>query len=209
VSRAEAGDRRILVVGIGNPDRADDAVGPAVLGLVAEQLALRALGARARPAGVTAPRAPLPPCHLVVLPDPMRLVDELDGCELAIVVDAVVTADAGAQEPGAVLLLGTGQGQPALPVAPDPQAGGTHGLGLPAALELARALGHLPVRVVVVGVVAQQLAPGAPMSAQVSAAIPTAAGQVLRLLEAEAAADALHPGDPPTWLPHPIGTLDP
>jgi hydrogenase maturation protease len=209
VSRAEADDRRILVVGIGNPDRADDAIGPAVLGLVAEQLALRALGARARPTGGSAPRAPLPPCRLVVLPDPMRLVDELDGCELAIVVDAVVAAGPGAQQPGAVLLLGTGQGQPALPVAPDPTAGGTHGLGLPAALELARALGRMPDRVAVVGVVAQQLAPGAPMSAQVRAAIPTAAMQVVGLLATEAAADALHPGDPPPWLPHPVGTLDP
>jgi hydrogenase maturation protease len=192
----------VLVVGIGSPLRADDALGPAVIGLVAEELALRALGGRSLGLG---PVGPLPPCRLVVLGDPMRLVDELDGCRLLVVVDALLAAPGGASAPGTVLVLTTGAGCPPLPVAPEDPTRGTHGFGLPAALELARVLGRLPDRVVVVGVVAERLDAGAAMSPSVRAAIPDAAAEVLAVLQAEGAAHALHPGDPPPWAPHPAG----
>jgi hydrogenase maturation protease len=214
----------VLVVGIGSPLRADDALGPAVIGLVAEELALLALGARS--AGGRRRRAALAPAHLLVLGDPMRLVDELEGCRLLVVVDAMlagerpaapqaVAAPVGQLEPGGlgerasaagtVVVLTTGAGRPPLPVQPDDPTRGTHGFGLPAALELSRVLGRLPERVVVVGVLAEQLEDGAAMSPAVRAAIPDAAAEVLAVLRAEGAAHALHPGDPPPWTPHPSG----
>ncbi|MCU0301414.1 MAG: hypothetical protein MUF35_07400 [Candidatus Nanopelagicales bacterium] len=209
---------RVLVVGVGAPDRADDAVGPAVIGLVAEHVALRALGAR--PQGRDRRRAHVPDVQLLVLADPMRLVDELVDCALLVVVDAVAMTTArvppgsgaapdpldpaGAGAPvGGILVLETGAGRPPLPAVLDPGATGTHGLGVATALELARALHRLPARVVVVGVVAEQFAPGTPMAPAVRAALPRAAARVLAVLT-EAGA-ALRPGDPPPWQPHPTG----
>jgi hydrogenase maturation protease len=51
----------------------------------------------------------------------------------------------------------------------------THGLGVAAALALARALGALPSRCTVIAVEGRALAPGSEMSSAVTAAIPLAA----------------------------------
>jgi hydrogenase maturation protease len=207
--RARTGGGRILVVGIGAPDRADDAVGPGVIGLVAEQLALRALGVH--PPGRGRRHDRIAPAELLVLADPMRLVDELGDCALLVVVDAVVPAQAAAgaaaDAAGSIVVLETGSAHAPLPAALEPTAAGTHGFGLAAALELARALDRLPPRVVVVGVVAEHFDAGTPMAAGVRAALPHAAGRVLGVL-AEAA-ESLHPGDPPPWQPHPTGVHPP
>ena len=62
-------------------------------------------------------------------------------------------------------------------------AGGTHALGLAAVVELGRALGRLPTRLVLVGVEAGRFDHGAPMSDAVAAAVPGAALAVLAAID--------------------------
>jgi len=62
-------------------------------------------------------------------------------------------------------------------------AGGTHALGLAAVVELGRALGRLPRRLVLVGVEAGRFDHGAPMSDAVAAAVPGAALAVLAAID--------------------------
>lgn len=146
-----------LVVGLGSPDRGDDAVG----GHVA-----RAVAALADP-------------RLVVLQheDPTDLVELWTGRDAVVVVDATRSGAA----PGTLRVLATGAELPPLPE--DAWArtgrGGTHAFGLASAVELARALRRLPDRVTVVGVEAAAFEPGAPLSPAVAAAVPAAVAAVL------------------------------
>lgn len=142
---------RDLVIGLGNPDRGDDAVGAAV--------------ARA----VAAERADV---WVLEFDDPSDTLDAWATADTVVIVDAVVSGgdlghihvvDAGARR------LPTGGWA----------GGGTHALGLAAVVELARALGRLPRRLVLVGVEAGRFDHGAPMSHLVAAAVPAAAGAVL------------------------------
>jgi hydrogenase maturation protease len=65
-------------------------------------------------------------------------------------------------------------------------AGGTHALGLDAAIELLRALGRMPRQMVLVGVEAATFQAGAPMSPPVRDAVPAAAGLVVAVAGAVA-----------------------
>jgi hydrogenase maturation protease len=147
-----------LLVGLGSPDRGDDAVGPVVAGAVA------AFGLT----GVT----------VVEQEDPTDLVLEWDAHELVVVVDAVVSGGV----PGTVLVTEVG----AEPVSPQTWAalgaGGTHAFGLGEAVELARVLGRLPAQVRLVLVEAEHLTPGAPLSDAVADAVPRAVEAVLAAL---------------------------
>ena len=62
-------------------------------------------------------------------------------------------------------------------------AGGTHALGLAAVVELGRALGRQPTRLVLIGVEAGRFDHGAPMSGAVAAAVPGAALAVLAAID--------------------------
>jgi hydrogenase maturation protease len=152
-----------LVVGLGNPDRGDDAVGPAVAARVAELL-----------------DGDGTPARVVEQEDPTALLETWAGVDLAVVVDAVRTGG----EPGIVVTLEAGADAAPVTDRPwaGPVAGGTHAFGLAAAVELARALDRLPPRVVVVGVEAAGCAPGAALSAAVAAAVPRAVATVLEIL---------------------------
>jgi hydrogenase maturation protease len=159
---------RVLVVGLGSPDRGDDAVGAHVTAVVARAVAERGL------VGV----------HVVEHEDPTALIDLLDPAGPASAWDAVIVVDAvrSGAGPGTVTILdvGTdGQGVDSLGTHLDPGPAGTHGFGLAGAIELARALDRLPRRVLVVGVEAVGFDHGAPLSGPVSAAIPRAADAVL------------------------------
>ena len=147
-----------LLVGLGSPDRGDDAVGPVVAGVVS------GLGL----ADVT----------VVEQEDPTDLVLTWDAYEQVVVVDAVVSGT----EPGTVLVTGVG---PA-PVSPRTWAtlgvGGTHAFGLGEAVELARVLGRLPAQVRLVLVEAGDVTPGAPLSDAVAGAVPRAVDAVLAAL---------------------------
>ena len=159
-----------LVVGLGSPDRGDDAVGVAV----AERVA--SLG----PSGV----------DVLVHEDPTDLVELWSGRSVAIVVDAVCS---GARA-GTVHVLETGAAGGRL--LPSTWAatgrGGTHALGLATAVELARALHRLPPRLVVVGVEGAGFDHGAPLSPEVADAVSGAVAAVVKALartEREGAGD--------------------
>ncbi len=164
MTRAPAALDRITVVGIGSPDRGDDAWGP----LVAERVA--------------AATADDPRVRVVVHEDPTHLVQEWDGTGTAVILDAVLT-DGPAGELVVTDLGAEGGTLP--PAALDGVGlGGTHAFGVAGAIELARALGRLPRRVVVVGVRAETVAHGASMSGAVADSMPRALDAVLRLVDA-------------------------
>ncbi len=163
---------RVLVVGLGSPDRGDDAAGPLVAAAVAAQVADRAL------VGV----------HVVEREDPTALIDLLDPAgpagawAAAVIIDAVRSGAA----PGTVTILDVGPGAQdlrSLGARLHPGPAGTHGFGLAGAIELARALDRLPPRVVVVGIEAVGFEHGAPLPAPVLAAIPRAADAALGIIE--------------------------
>ena len=143
----------IVVIGIGNPDRGDDAIGLAVA---------RAIRAAAGP-GVTV---------LEERGNAADLVDHLAGADAAILVDAAVS-DA---TPGTFRRLDVHH-------EPLPAAwftGSTHGLGLAAAIELAQALGSLPARCVVYAVEGAGFDHGAGISEPLLAAIPGVRDAILQ-----------------------------
>lgn len=202
--RSEPPPAGALVVGLGNPGRGDDAVGPAVAARVARALAGRGgagdgalvdgaaghgaavdgAAGRAGRGGVPGPLA----VDVVELEDPTLLVDLLRGRELAVVVDAVRVGAA----PGTLHVLETGAAEVPLPDRTWRRSGrgGTHGFGLAAAVELARALRQLPARLVVLGVEAESFGHGDPLSPAVAAAVGAAAERAVGCLLAAPA-----PGD--------------
>jgi hydrogenase maturation protease len=154
-----------VLIGIGNPFRRDDGVGPAV---AAE---FDRLGVP----GVTVACAD---------GEPSQLLDAWDGAELAVVVDAVVCSPA---DPGRVHRAELGQpyvldGQ-ALLAAPPGAGSSTHGLGVPDAIRLAVALDRAPARLVVYAVEAADLGFGTGLSGPVAASLP----ELTRMVRAELA----------------------
>jgi hydrogenase maturation protease len=147
--------RPAIVIGIGNPDRGDDAVGV----LVARQVAAERLDVLA-----------------LEFDDPSEALDAWDGDDTVIVADAIISGS----RPGDLHVVDAIQQR--LP-AGHWSAGGTHALGLAAVVELARSLDLLPRQLVVVGVEAAQLDHGAPLSEAVKAAIPSATEAILRVIE--------------------------
>ncbi len=141
----------VLVIGLGSPDRGDDAVGSAV----AERLAALSL----------------PDVRVVSREDPTALVDLWDGASAALVIDAVMSG----RPPGTLHIREVGDAGEPLPTHAFAAAGrgGSHAFGLAGAVELARTLGTLPRHVTVVGVEAKTFAHG-PMSDEVSNAVDDA-----------------------------------
>jgi hydrogenase maturation protease len=134
----------IVVIGVGNAYRGDDAVGLAV----AERLRGRL------PTGVTV---------LDCEQEPTRLLDAWQDADVALVVDAAAS-DA---PPGTVHRFdASGEGLPAHVF-----RSSTHAFGVGDAVELARALGRLPERVVVYGVEGADFTAGSGLSTHVTAAV--------------------------------------
>ncbi len=155
-----------LVVGLGRPDRGDDAVGPVVAREVARVVTVRRL----------------PDVVVVERDEPADLMDTWSGHARVVVVDAVRSG----AEPGTVRVVEASATSGGLPLEAWAATGrgGTHALGLAAVVELARALGRLPDRVTVVGVEAEQFDHGGPLSPAVAAAVTPAAARVVSLLVA-------------------------
>ncbi len=147
-----------LVVGVGNRARGDDGVGPEVAARVA------ALGLRA--------------VRVVVEDEPLHLVEHIAEHDDVVVVDAVRPEG----NPGRLSLLVV-DGEPL----PRRSALGSHGLGVVDAVELARALGRLPARLTLVGVEAQALTCGAPLSAPVRDRVDDAVHAVLSAIRPDRA----------------------
>ncbi len=144
-----------LVIGVGNPDRGDDAVGIEV----ARQVAVERLD-------VT----------LLEFDDPSEAIDAWEPDDTVVLTDAVSSGG----RPGDIHVidavtkkLPTGRWS----------AGGTHALGLAAVVEIARALGRLPRRLVVVGVEAKHFGHGVPMCGAVADAVPAAVEAVFAAID--------------------------
>jgi hydrogenase maturation protease len=149
---------RRVVLGVGNADRGDDGAGLAVAARLAGRV----------PAGVAV---------VACEQEPTRLLDALAGASSALVVDAVVSG----AEPGTLHRFDAGDGP--LPVRVFRSS--THALGVGEAVELARALGRLPARTLVLGIEGGAFEAGSGLSAAVRAAVERAADVVLAELEEE------------------------
>ena len=145
-----------LVIGVGNRDRGDDGVGP----YVCDRLRRR-VGEGAR----------VVVCEGSTLDLPLRWGPG----DRVIVVDAV----APGARPGRVVTLDVTDD-------PLPHRGSvsTHDVDVSAAIELARALGRMPSRLLVVGVEAEHTDVGASMSAPVVAAADAVVDQLAELCRA-------------------------
>lgn len=153
--------RRVRVIGCGNPDAGDDA-----LGLVA----VRALRDRV-PDGV----------EVVEVGPATRVLDHLEDVDAVLVVDAV-RAPGGGRAAGT--LVRAESDADGLPAALRGSLS-SHGLGLAETVSLAAALGPVP-RVVFHGVEAADVTIGAPLSPAVAAALPALVEAVLADVAVEA-----------------------
>jgi hydrogenase maturation protease len=139
------------LVGLGNPYRRDDGIGPALVDVI------RRIG--------------LPGVRLrAVDGDPTQLLDAWSGARLVVVVDAVMCDPT---VPGRIRRA-TADQIPGSGVAPS-----THGIGIPEALRLANVLGRAPDRLVVYAVDAADVGFGRGLSPAVADALPPLARAVL------------------------------
>lgn len=141
------------IIGCGNADRGDDQAG-----IVAAE--------RLRELGLTAE---------VHCGDALSLLDQWRTDDDVVLIDAVVT---GAPQ-GTVRLWDTGLPGQDFPNAVGGLAVSSHGFDIAKAIELARALGKLPVRLRVYGIEGQQFDRGAKISPAVENAIDLVIQQIL------------------------------
>ena len=138
---------------LGSRFRGDDAVGP----LIADRL---------RAAGATV---------LDCDDEPTRLLDAWAGLELVVIVDAVSSGAVA----GTVHRVDPGDG----PLPGDLGLASTHAFSISDALELGRAVGQAPRRVIVIGVEGAAFGMGDPITAEVEAALDGVAESVLAELK--------------------------
>lgn len=108
--------------------------------------------------------------------EPVSLVEAWDGADDVFVVDAVRSGSPA----GMVHRLDASSG----PLPATLSAASTHTLGVGEAIELARALGRLPARLVVYGIEAESIAAGAELTPAVAAAVDETVERLLAELEA-------------------------
>jgi hydrogenase maturation protease len=159
----------IAVIGVGNDFRHDDGAGWAVVAALAEEA-----GRRRLPEGTAL---------LVCDGEPGRLISLWEGARLVIVIDSAI---AHPGQPGRVHRLEwdgdriTGTGG----------ATSSHGLGLGDALELARALGRLPGRLIVYAVEGADTSLGTGLTAPVAAAVASLAERIADEIRHHGAAES-------------------
>jgi hydrogenase maturation protease len=142
----------VVVIGVGNRLRGDDAAGPAVADRV-----------RAH--------APQSVDVRICEQEPSRLLDALAGADVAFIVDAVSTGAA----PGTLHRFdASSEAVPSREL-----RSSTHALGVGVSLELARALGRLPGRTVVFGIEGSDFLAGGDLSRAVAEGVERAAASVL------------------------------
>lgn len=149
--------RAPLVIGIGNPDRGDDGIGP----LVARQLA-----------GVVPPNVTI----LERSGDALALIDDWAGHDTVILIDA----SAPGPEPGTVRRIEL----PRETLPPELSLSSTHAFGVAEAVGLADTLGLLPARVIAYAIEGGNFDPGAPVSPAVAAAAGEVVARVAEELRA-------------------------
>ncbi|HUU71024.1 MAG TPA: hydrogenase maturation protease [Burkholderiales bacterium] len=161
---------KVVVIALGNRFRGDDGIGP----IIAERLKENA--ERLKNTVADRPGGQVDGCTIVEgKDDAMALVSAWENAALAVVIDAAVSGAA----PGTIRRLEAG----AQPLSKDVARCSSHGLGLAEAVELGKALGRLPARLVIFAVEAGTLEQGGAMSPEVTAA----ADEVVRIVEAEVA----------------------
>ena len=131
----------VFVIGVGNRDRGDDAVGPIVADVLRERWGFRSM---------------------VMEGDLSDLALRWPLDEHVVIVDAAVTGAA----PGTVHVVEGTSG-----LAAGDATWSTHGIGLGDAIALARLLDRLPVALTIVGVEAERFDDFAPLSPAVAAAV--------------------------------------
>lgn len=144
---------RMVIIGIGNPDRGDDGVGQ----VVAQRLHQELVGC----------------AHVRVVQhsgDGTQLLNAWQDADLAIVVDAV---QSGAP-PGTVHRLDAHQ--PPLPAAS--WRCSTHAFGVAEALALARVLQQLPPQLILYGIEGHTFTPGAGLSAAGARSVPAVVARI-------------------------------
>lgn len=157
----------VAVIGVGNALRHDDAAGLELVPLVRGRLAQAGCAVVAHEG------------------DTLGLLECFDGAGAAVIVDATRSG-----APAGTLTRIDASAAP-LP-AELPSSASTHAMGLADALELARALGRLPARVVVYGIEGARFDAGAGLSQPVRDALPKLAERVAQEAERVAGeADAL------------------
>ena len=140
-----------VLIGVGNPLRGDDGAGPAVARLARQSA----------PAGVEV---------LEHDGEPASLLEAWSAASVAVVVDAVRSG----APPGTIRRVDA----TAHPL-PAPGGASTHGIGVAEAVELARALGRLPQRLVVLCVEGEDFATGEALTPAVRRALAPAAEAAL------------------------------
>lgn len=141
-----------ILLGIGNPDRGDDASGRIAAVLLRDAL----------PPGIVVAECDGEATDLLTL---------IAGRDLAVIVDACLSGEPA----GTVRRFDVA-------AAPLPAASyglSTHGLGLDAAIELARSLGQLPARCIVYTIEGSDFAPGAALSPTIATAIRSVATSII------------------------------
>ena len=147
----------VLVVGIGNPDRGDDGVGPAV----AWRLSVRV------PPGV---------CVLERSGDALALIEDWRDFSCVILVDA----GAPITKPGRIHSLDLNNSPLPMSLA----LRSTHAFGLAETVELARGLQRLPPRLVAYLIEGEQFETGAPLSPMVTKAVEEVAERIVAEISA-------------------------
>ena len=147
---------RAVVIGIGNVLRGDDAAGAAVV----ERLRGRV------PDGVE-----VASCD----EEPSRLIETWAGADAAVIVDAVASGGPAGS------LHRFEAGETAIPA--HALRSSTHAIGLADTIELARALGKLPPRVLVYGIEGRDFGTGRPLSPAVEAAVESVVTEIRGDLE--------------------------
>ncbi len=137
--------RSLSVIGVGNPDCGDDAFG--WLAVERFEMLYPGIADTRRSRG-----------------EPAGLVEILSGCDNVVLVDAISSQGSL----GSVHCFDVSE----KPLPIDLFANySTHGVGLNEGIELARALGEMPARVVVIGVEGERFEPGDRMSTDVERAV--------------------------------------
>jgi hydrogenase maturation protease len=142
----------LLIIGVGNPDRGDDGIGP----LVARRLAALV------PPGVSILERP---------GDALALIDDWAGHDAVILIDAAAAVSAA----GGIHRIDLRE--EVLPAGLTLSS--THAFGVAEAVGLANTLGLLPAHVIAFAIEGANFDPGAPISADVMAAVPDLAARVL------------------------------
>ena len=156
----------VLVVGVGNELRGDDGAGL--------EIARRARH-RTRRDGIEV---------LELRADPTQLLELWSGRDAVVLVDTMRST----ASPGTIVRLDASD-EP-LPARRRRGTSSTHAAGLAETIELARALGTLPARVVVYAVEAKCCDAGAVVSDEIAAIVPTVAERVVSEARALRAANA-------------------